>query len=275
MAVKSKHQTGGIMTNCTPLYRLQAKNIRVQYGNSIILKDITVQLPHGKNTVIIGPNACGKSTLLKTLSRLLIPEMGNVLLDNTPIHQQNTKQVAQTLGVLPQTPIAPQGILVYDLVCRGRSPYRTAFAKWHTQDEQAVIHALTQTDTLELANREVDSLSGGQRQRVWIAMVIAQDTDILLLDEPTTFLDLPHQVEILELIKTLNQHNNRTIVSVLHDINLACRYADYIIAMHDGNIITQGDPKTIITCDTIKTIFNMDSLIIQDPITHTPLVIPK
>ena len=264
------------MTQCIRTYRLCAQNIRVRYGGDTpILKDVTVRLPHGKNTVIIGPNACGKSTLLKTLSRLLVPETGTVMLDGVSIHRQNTKQVAKTLGLLPQTPIAPQGILVYDLVCRGRSPYRSAFTRWTQQDEQCVVDALTQTGTLDLADREVDSLSGGQRQRAWIAMAIAQNTDILLLDEPTTFLDLPHQVDILQRITALNHSQNRTIVCVLHDINLACRYADYIIAMRQGKIITQGDPKTVITNTTIKTIFDMDSIIIEDPITHTPLVIPK
>lgn len=256
-------------------YRLKAENIRVQYGDTIILNDLSITLLHGKNTVIIGPNACGKSTLLKTLSRLLFPQTGTVLLDAKPLHTRNTKQVAQILALFPQTPIAPQGILVYDLVCRGRSPYRSAFCGWSAADETAVVHALEQTNTMDLADREVDSLSGGQRQRVWIAMVIAQNTDILLLDEPTTFLDLPHQVEILELIKTLNKNNDRTIVSVLHDINLACRYADIIIAMRQGEIIAHGTPQQVITADTIKQIFDMDSMIISDPVTHTPMVIPK
>lgn len=256
-------------------HRLRTENICVQYGDTVILNDISITLPHGKNTVIIGPNACGKSTLLKTLSRLLVPEVGTVLLDGKVIHTQNTKQVAQTLGLLPQTPIAPQGILVYDLVCRGRSPYRTAFAGWSKADETAVVNALKQTGTYDLANRDVDSLSGGQKQRVWIAMVIAQNTDVLLLDEPTTFLDLPHQVDVLNLIKNMNKNANRTVVAVLHDLNLSCRYADHMIAMNNGKIIAQGLPTEIMTAETVKAVFNMECVIIPDPVAGTPMIIPK
>ncbi len=257
------------------MYRLSAERIRIQYRDTVILDDMSVTLPHGKNTVIIGPNACGKSTLLKALARLLVPEVGVVVLDGKAIHTQNTKKVAQTLGLLPQTPLAPQGIFVYDLVCRGRSPYRTAFSRWSDEDESVVINALKQTQTYDLADRDVDSLSGGQKQRVWIAMVMAQNTDILLLDEPTTFLDMPHQVDVLELIKNLNKDASSTVVAVLHDLNLSSRYADHIIAMNNGGIVAQGTPQETMTAETIKTVFDMDCIIHPDPITGTPMVIPK
>lgn len=262
-------------TQTKPNSRLSAQSLCVQYGDTTVIPDLSVTLPHGQTTVIIGANACGKSTLLKSMARLLTPTHGTVLLDGKDIHHQNTKDVARTLGVLPQTPIAPQGILVYDLVSRGRTPHQSAFRSWTQTDENAVTHALKQTGTYALAERDMDSLSGGQRQRVWIAMALAQDTDVVLLDEPTTFLDLPHQIDVLELIKRINANGDRTVVAVLHDLNLSCRYADHIIAMNNGKIVAQGTPQEIITPNTVQAVFDMDCIIIPDPITNTPMVIPK
>ena len=255
--------------------RLKAQNITVQYDDQIIIEDLSLSIANKQITVIIGANACGKSTLLKSMARLLKTVGGTVLLDGKNIHQQNTKQVAKSLGMLPQSSAVPQGILVYDLVSRGRTPHHNTFHRWNQQDENAVTEALKATDTLDLAEKSVDSLSGGQRQRVWIAMTLAQQTDIILLDEPTTFLDLPHQIDILKLIRQINTKQQNTIVVVLHDLNLACRYADFLIAMKDGQIIAQGKPKEIITEQNIDRIFAMPVLIMDDPVSKTPMVIPK
>lgn len=254
--------------------RLKANNISLAYDAKSITANLTLTIPDGKVTVIIGPNACGKSTLLRAFARLLRPVSGHVILDGRDISTQPTKDVARRLGLLPQTPIAPQGILVSDLVARGRSPHQTPFQQWSSQDELAVLDALEATSTLELADRRIDELSGGQRQRVWIAMALAQQTELLLLDEPTTFLDLPHQIEILNLVRRLNRAENRTIVLVLHDLNLACRYADNIVAMRDGQIIAQGPADQVITAKNMDMIFGLDCEVIPDPVSKTPLIIP-
>lgn len=255
--------------------RLKAENIQVNLNNHLILDGVNLEIPDKKVTVIIGPNACGKSTLLRSLSRLQSVSKGAVILDGNEINKQNTKMVARKLAILPQIPISPDGIRVLDLVSRGRTPYQSALGQWTGEDADKVEHALTLTNTLDLAARPVDALSGGQRQRVWIAMVLAQDTDLLLLDEPTTFLDLPHQIELLELTRKLNEQDNKTVVMVLHDINLATRYADHLVVMKDGNVNTQGSPKDVITEQTMRDVFNVECSILADPNYDVPHIIPK
>ncbi len=253
---------------------LQAQGVQVDFAQQAILHGIDLHIPAQKVTVIIGPNACGKSTLLRALSRLQPLSRGQVILDGKSIHQQNTKKVARKLTILPQMPIAPDGIRVLDLVSRGRTPYQTALGQWSEQDSQQVEEALRLTNTLDLAERPVDALSGGQRQRVWIAMALAQNTDLLLLDEPTTFLDLPHQIELLALTAQLNQVKQRTIVMVLHDINLAARYAQHLVLMKAGKIYTQGTPQEVITEANLQAVFALSCQIIPDPKYAVPHIIP-
>ncbi len=255
--------------------RLRASNLDLAYGDRSIVEGLSVAIPDGKITVVIGPNACGKSTLLRALGRLLKPKGGSVLLDGEEIAKLKTREVAKRLGLLPQTPVAPEGILVSDLVARGRTPHQSAFRQWSAADEVAVLDALEATETLELADRRIDELSGGQRQRVWIAMALAQQTQLLMLDEPTTFLDLKHQIEILTLVRRLNRNEGRTVVMVLHDLNLSCRYADHIVAMRDGRIIAEGVPAAVITPETMRAVFNLECRVIADPVSGTPLVIPE
>lgn len=257
-----------------PSSRLQADGVRLAYDDAVVIDDLDLQVPDGQITVIVGPNACGKSTLLRSLARLLKPSAGRVLLDGDLIHSMPTKEVARRLGLLPQSPIAPEGILVVDLVARGRTPHQKLFQQWSESDERAVRAALTATDTLELADRAVDELSGGQRQRVWIAMALAQETELLLLDEPTTFLDITHQIDVLDLVRDLNEHEGRTVVVVLHDLNLACRYAHHIVMMREGDIVASGPPAQVITADSVRDVFGLWSVVIDDPISATPLVIP-
>jgi iron complex transport system ATP-binding protein len=224
--------------------------------------------------MIVGANACGKSTLLRGLSRLLKPAGGTVTLDGKDIHSRPTKELARILGLLPQHPTAPDGILVRDLVGRGRYPHQGFFRSWSAGDDLAVQRALEATETLELAGRNVDELSGGQRQRVWIAMALAQETEVLLLDEPTTYLDLAHQVEVLDLITDLNRRRGTTVAIVLHDLNLAARYADHVIAMKGGRIVAEGTSADVVTEDLVRDVFGLDSRVLPDPISGTPLIIP-
>lgn len=254
--------------------RLRADGVRLAYEGRVVVDGLSLDIPDGRVTAIVGPNACGKSTLLRALSRLLRPAAGAVILDGELINRLPTKEVARRLGLLPQTPIAPEGILVADLVARGRTPHQKLFQQWSTNDEVAVGEALAATATADLADRPVDELSGGQRQRVWIAMAIAQQTDLLLLDEPTTFLDIAHQIEVLDLVARLNRHEGRTVVVVLHDLNLACRYADHIVAMRDGAILVSGPPSEVVTAANVTTVFGLDCIVIDDPVSHTPLVVP-
>ncbi|MCP3420717.1 ABC transporter ATP-binding protein [Nocardioides pinisoli] len=261
-------------TATTTPARLEASDLTLGYTDTAVVHDLDLQVPHGRISVIVGANACGKSTLLRGLARLLRPRSGSVLLDGEAIHRLPTKQVARTLGLLPQNPVAPEGVTVADLVARGRHPHHGPFARWTNADDEAVAEALTLTDTLGLADRVVDELSGGQRQRVWIAMALAQGTDLLLLDEPTTYLDVAHQVEMLDLLAELNARRGTTIVMVLHDLNLSARYADHLVALHTGRIVAEGTPREVVTEEVVRTVFGLDNRVIDDPVSHTPLVVP-
>ncbi|TWH57033.1 iron complex transport system ATP-binding protein [Desulfitobacterium sp. LBE] len=254
---------------------LSASHVVAGYDHKIILNTIDLVIPSNKISVIIGANACGKSTLLKTLARLIKPVSGEVALDGKPISTIPPKQLARVLGLLPQSPVVPEGIAVADLVSRGRFPYQGFLKGLGKKDYEAVEEALEIMGITELANRSVDELSGGQRQRVWIAMALAQQTDILLLDEPTTFLDITYQVEILDLLTDLNRKRGTTIVMVLHDINLSARYADYIFAVHQGNLIAQGAPGKIITADLMKQVFGLDCVVARDPVSGSPFIVPR
>ena len=257
----------------TPTH-LSAYKLHLGYRDRKIVHDLSVKIPPHRFTVIVGANACGKSTLLRGLARLLAPTEGTVLLDGKSIHQMPTRDVAQRMGLLPQTPVAPQSILVADLVGRGRYPHQGWFRRWTRDDDRIVGEALTLTGVGDLGGRALDELSGGQRQRVWIAMALAQETGLLLLDEPTTFLDIAHQVEVLDLLTDLTRHQGRTIVAVLHDLNLACRYADNLIAMKDGRIVAEGAPREIVTPDLVERVFGLTARIVTDPVSDTPMVVP-
>lgn len=253
---------------------LIAKNIIAGYESRKILSDVSIEIPRGKISVILGSNGCGKSTMLKTLARLIKPEVGEIILDEKNIREYRSKEVARILGLLPQSPTVPEGIRVSDLVMRGRFPYKKFMCNATQGDYDAVLEAMEIMGITELADRCVDELSGGQRQRVWIALALAQDTDILLLDEPITYLDVAYQVEILNIIKNLNKTKGTTIAMVLHDINLSARYADHIFAMKKGELIAQGAPKDIITPEMMDEVFGLKCTIIEDPVVGTPLVVP-
>lgn len=255
-------------------HTLRAENLSLSYDDRTVVQDLDVDLPAGKVTVIVGANASGKSTVLRGLARLLKPAAGVVILDGKDIHSLSTRAVARILGLLPQTPVAPDGITVADLVGRGRYPHQGWFRQWTEDDDDAVASALKDTDTLELADRSLDELSGGQRQRVWVAMALAQRTDILLLDEPTTFLDVAHQIEVLDLITDLNRRTGTTVAMVLHDLNLAARYADHLIAMKAGRIVAAGAPGEVVTEATVGDVFGLPVQVIPDPVSGTPMVIP-
>lgn len=254
---------------------LKANNIVAGYDKKIIIDGINITIPSNRISVIIGANACGKSTLLKTLSRLIQPVSGEIVLGEKKLTDIPPKQLARVLGLLPQSPVAPEGITVADLVGRGRFPYQSFFKGLGKKDYEAVEEALEIMGITNLANHSVDQLSGGQRQRVWIAMALAQQTDILLLDEPTTFLDISYQVEILDLLTDLNRNRGTTIVMVLHDINLSARYADYLFALRKGKLIADGTPSDIITEELIKQVFDLDCQVIRDPVSASPFIVPK
>ena len=255
-------------------HQLSARQLSAGYGDRAIIQGLDLDILPGKITVIVGPNACGKSTLLRTMSRLLRPQGGQVLLDGKSVHSTPPRALARTLGLLPQSPVAPEGITVSDLVSRGRHPHHGMLSRWTTRDDEAVAEALQATQTLDLAERPVDELSGGQRQRVWIAMALAQQTDLLLLDEPTTFLDITHQVEVLDLLCDLNAARGTTIVMVLHDLNLAARYADRLIVMAAGRIEAAGTAEEALTQDNLHRVFGLDSRIITDPTSGRPIMLP-
>jgi iron complex transport system ATP-binding protein len=262
------------MTAPTHPSRLRAQDVSLAYGDRRVVNGLHLDVPDGKVTVIVGANACGKSTVLRALARLLAPTSGTVLLDGKSISTQPSRLVAQTLGLLPQSPIAPEGITVRDLVARGRHPHQSWWQQWNKDDEVAVEAALRATGTLELADRDVEELSGGQRQRAWIAMAVAQRTDLLLLDEPTTYLDIAHQLDVLELVAELNRAHGRTVVMVLHDLNLASRYADHIVAMRDGTIIAQGAPSQVVTAGLLREVFHVEGQVLTDPHTGAPVILP-
>ncbi len=253
---------------------LVASGLSAGYDNAEILRRLDLTIPPGKITVIVGANACGKSTFLRTLSRLISPSQGQVLLDGKSIHRTPSRDLARTLGLLPQSPIAPEGITVADLVSRGRHPHQSLFSRWTRQDDEAVDSALAATKIFDLAERPVDELSGGQRQRVWIAMALAQQTDILLLDEPTTFLDINHQIEVLDLLTDLNNTRRTTVVMVLHDLNLAARYADHLVALADGRVYISGSPEEVLTEETVRHVFGLESRVIKDPTSGRPIMLP-
>lgn len=254
--------------------RVRTEGLRVGYGDRPVLDGIDLGLPDGAITAIVGPNGCGKSTLLRAIGRVLSPAAGAVLLDGEPVHTMPTRHVARTLGLLPQSNVVPEQLSVRDLVERGRFPHRGAFSRWTSADQHAVDEALAATGTHELADRLVDELSGGQRQRAWIAVVLAQQTPILLLDEPTTYLDLAHRLEVLRLLRALNTTRAVTVAMVLHDLDEACRYADHLVAMRDGAVVAEGAPSDVVTPDLVKLVFGVECLTIPDPVTGTPLVIP-
>ncbi len=255
-------------------HRLRADAVTLKYDERTVATDLSVAIPDASFTVIVGPNACGKSTLLRALARLLKPATGKVILDGGDIASLPAKETARRLGLLPQSSIAPEGITAADLVARGRYPHQSFLRQWSLADEAAVAQAMDATGITELATRAVDELSGGQRQRVWIALVLAQDTPILLLDEPTTYLDIAHQIELLDLLARLNREG-RTVVAVLHELNHACRYASHLIAVREGAVIAQGKPGDIVTEKLVEDVFGLASLIIADPVSGTPLIVPK
>ncbi|AHL72787.1 ABC transporter ATP-binding protein [Bacillus safensis] len=253
---------------------ISTEGLSLGYGETMIIDELNVSIPKGEITVFIGSNGCGKSTLLRSLARLMKPMGGSVLLEGHSIAKLPTKEVAKQLAILPQGPEAPEGLTVHQLVKQGRYPYQNWLKQWSKQDEEAVNRALKSTKMEDLADRTVDSLSGGQRQRAWIAMTLAQETDIILLDEPTTYLDMTHQIEILDLLFDLNEKEQRTIVMVLHDLNLACRYAHHLVAIKDKSIYAEGRPETVINCDLVKNVFDMNCQVTTDPLFGTPLCIP-
>ncbi|MFD7749030.1 ABC transporter ATP-binding protein [Streptomyces sp. NPDC059698] len=253
--------------------RLAARGITVGYGDRTVIDDLDVTIPTGVITTIIGPNGCGKSTLLRTLSRLLKPSGGTVVLDGEDIGRLRTRDVAKKLGLLPQTPVAPDGLTVADLVARGRHPHQSWLRQWSSDDADVVRRALAMTGVADLAERPVDSLSGGQRQRVWISMTLAQGTGLLLLDEPTTYLDLAHAIDVLDLVDDLHE-SGRTVVMVLHDLNLATRYSDHLVVMRAGAVLAQGHPRDVITAELLHEAFGLRARVVDDPVGDRPLIVP-
>lgn len=252
---------------------ISTNNLTLGYGDFIVLKDINITIPKNKVTILVGSNGCGKSTLLKTMARLLKPMSGKVVLGDMDIFQRPSKEIAKELAILTQSPDAPSDLTVFNLVKQGRYPYQSWFNQWSKEDENIIEYALEKTGLSDIRNKKLSELSGGQKQRVWIAMTLAQQTDIILLDEPTNHLDIKYKIEVLDLLKHLNQHENRTIVIVLHDINLACRYADHIIAIKDGKVYAEGNPKDVITENLINDVFDINAKIIECPLFKTPLCI--
>lgn len=258
----------------TVAHTLSAEAVTLAYGDRTVIDGLDLTLAQGRITAIVGSNGCGKSTLLRSFARLLSPTAGQIVLDGKSVHTRPSKEVARILGLLPQSPIAPEGIAVADLVGRGRHPHQRALSRWSAHDYEVVADALEVTGITELADRNVDELSGGQRQRVWIAMALAQETDILLLDEPTTFLDVAHQVEVLDLLTDLCVTRGTTIVMVLHDLNLAARYADELVAMKDGRVHAVGAPQEVVTADLVQEVFGLANQITIDPVSGKPMVTP-
>jgi len=253
---------------------IETKKLSLSYGEALIIDELDLKIPKGEITVFIGGNGCGKSTLLRSIARLLKPKSGSVLLEGEAIAKLSTRKVARKMAILPQSPVAPEALTVLQLVKQGRYPHQTWLKQWSKEDEKKVNDALKATRLEDLKKRTVDSLSGGQRQRAWIAMTLAQDTDIILLDEPTTYLDMTHQIEILDLLFELNEKQKRTVIMVLHDLNLACRYAHNVVAIKDQKVYAQGKPEYVINCNLVKAVFDMNCEVTIDPIFGTPLCIP-
>lgn len=254
---------------------LQTKNLTLNYGDKPIIENLDFAIPSEKITVLVGANGSGKSTLLRSLARLLKPAEGEIVLHEKSLQTTTSKEIAKELAILPQGPIAPEGMTVYQLVKQGRFPHQKWYQQWSAEDEENVEKALSATHLLAMKDMQVDALSGGQRQRAWIAMTLAQATPIILLDEPTTYLDMTHQIELLDFLFDLNRNEKRTIVMVLHDLNLACRYADHLVAVHNRTVAIEGAPEDILTEKVVQQIFNMEALITKDPFFGTPLCIPK
>ncbi|WP_121616058.1 ABC transporter ATP-binding protein [Virgibacillus halodenitrificans] len=253
------------------MYRLYTDALNIGYGEQLIVKDLSIQIPDKQITTIIGSNGCGKSTLLKAITRIISQSSGNVVLDGKNILKENTKQLARKMAILPQSPESTGGLTVGELVSYGRFPYQSGFGRLTRRDHEMIDWALEVTGIIDFKYRHVDALSGGQRQRVWIAMALAQETEIIFLDEPTTYLDMAHQLEVLELLQRLNKEEERTIIMVLHDLNQAARFADYIIALKDGEIVKSGDCETIMQPDVLRDVFHIDAEIGRDPRTNRPI----
>lgn len=261
-------------TDPPPAGRLGLRGARLGYGARVVADDLDLTIPDGQLTIVIGPNGCGKSTALRTMARLMRPSVGTAYLDGRDLAQYRSRDLAVRLGLLPQTSTAPEGIRVAELVARGRHPHRGRLQRWTAEDERVVADAMTWTGVADLSDRPVDELSGGQRQRVWIAMAVAQDTPVLLLDEPTTYLDITHQLDVLDLCRVLTDRPGRTTAIVLHDLNHACRYADHLVAMRAGEVVAAGAPRDIVTPELIRRVFDVDAVVLDDPTTGTPLVVP-
>ncbi|MGQ4619363.1 ATP-binding cassette domain-containing protein [Nocardia sp. R7R-8] len=257
-----------------PEHRLGAEEVTLGYGGRVIVDGLSLTITPGVITTVIGPNGCGKSTLLRSLGRLLRPRKGRVLLDGKAISTMKTKDVARIVGMLPQSPVAPEGLTVADLVGRGRHPHQSWLRQWSAADESEVTTALARTGIADLADRPLDELSGGQRQRAWISMALAQGTDILLLDEPTTYLDLAHAIEVLDLVDRLHADLGRTVVMVLHDLNLAIRYSDQLVVMHDGRVVAAGAPGEVVSVELLREVFDLDAAVLDDPVSGRPMIVP-
>ena len=257
------------------LFALRTENLSLGYRDTQVLENLTVSFPTGKCTGILGPNGCGKSTLLRSMARLMAPQQGRVLLGDDDVHKTPTRALARRLAILPQSPLAPDGISVADLVRRGRAPWRKAFSGWGAQDRSICGAALQAVALEDLADRPLSELSGGQRQRAWIALVLAQDTPFLLLDEPTTFLDLPHQIDILSLLQRRNREAGTTVISVLHDLNLAARFCDHLLLFGKSGLVTSGPPSDVLTPEALQQAFGLSARVQDDPVTGRPMVIPN
>jgi iron complex transport system ATP-binding protein len=253
---------------------IKTDNLSIGYPDHLLFENLNLSIPRGEITVFVGSNGCGKSTLLRSIARLLKPVDGSVLLEGKDIHSMSSRNVAKKMGILPQGPVSPEGLTVHDLVKQGRYPHQSWLTRWTEEDTKKTEAAMAATRISDLRDQALDTLSGGQRQRAWIAMTLAQDTDVILLDEPTTYLDMTHQIDILDLLFELNEQKNRTIVMVLHDLNLASRYAHNIVAIKDGGVYAQGKPETIISCDLVRAVFGMECQVSKDPLFGTPHCVP-